>query len=165
MSETPSDLLQLLENLPPASHSLACAWLTRLAANASQAAGPWAQSLGLRFTYLQDGVCRAELTLGKEFHNALGIAHGSIAYALADFTMGGAVFSMVGLERRPVTIEIKMTYHRAVQEGTLFGEGCVIHLGQRIAYLEASVTDQAGERVASASGTFFINQLATAEHT
>jgi acyl-CoA thioesterase len=112
--------------------------------------------IGLRFTELEKGFCRTDLTI-TDFHlNPYGTLHGGVIYAMADTGMGGALSTELEEDQQCSTIEIKINYFKSVRSGRLICETKVIHKGRNIGFLESVIKDEAGRSVASATGTFYI---------
>ena len=90
--------------------------------------------------------------------NPNGVAHGGVAYSLADTTMGGALMSVLGDGLVCATLEIKFNYHVGVSEGRLTCDATVLHQGKRIANIDARLF-QHDRLVGSANGNFAIFAL------
>ena len=118
-------------------------------------ANPFGELIGLRFDDWGNGESRCALDVTPKLMNPNGVLHGAVVYALADTGMGGALISALDGGRYCTTVEIKITYFRAVVSGQLVCESRVVHQGKRLAFLESSVRDGDGP-VARASGTFAI---------
>lgn len=116
---------------------------------------PFGDLIGLHFDSWGDGrsLCRIELT--PKLLNPNGVTHGAVLYAMADTGMGGALLTTLDGGRYCTTVEIKISYFRALRSQRLSCESWVVHRGKRIAFLEAAVSDDDG-LVAQASGTFAI---------
>jgi acyl-CoA thioesterase len=96
------------------------------------------------------------IDIERERHfNPQGVAHGGVAYSLADTAMGGALFSTLDKGFWCATLEIKFNYHVGVREGRLICEASVLHKGKRIANIDARLF-QHDRLVASANGNFAI---------
>jgi len=118
--------------------------------------GPLGRWMGVQFTAWADGRSTCELDLDERFWNLYGIAHGSAAYALADFGMGAAVSSLLQPGQRCVTIEIHMHYLAPVRQARLICDTHVVHMGKHVAFLSSEVRTREGTLVARATGSFFI---------
>jgi acyl-CoA thioesterase len=118
--------------------------------------GPLGRWMGVQFTAWGDGRATCELDLDERFLNLYGIAHGSAAYALADFGMGAAATSLLQPGQRCVTIEIHMHYLAPVRHGRLICDTHVVHMGKHVAFLSSEVRTHEGTLVARATGSFFI---------
>lgn len=151
---TQARLAALLDALPGETHDLATSFLSSLAEGSAQPGGPFARLLGVRFTALEGGRCTAELDVVPHLLNPLGIAHGGVAFALADYACGGAALSALG-EPRFVTQDMQIRYHGPARAGRLVAAAGTVHKGSRTITTECRVT-QNGILVASVTGTFAI---------
>lgn len=116
----------------------------------------FARALGLQMVERGDGRCTMAIDIERERHfNPNGVAHGGVAYSLADTAMGGALMSMLEDGLVCATLEIKFNYHVGVREGRLTCEATVLHQGKRIANIDARLY-QDGRLVSSANGNFAI---------
>ncbi|AMG74618.1 PaaI family thioesterase [Sphingopyxis granuli] len=116
----------------------------------------FARMLGLQMVERGGGRCTMAIAIDSERHfNPQGVAHGGVAYTLADTAMGGALSSLLGDDQWCATLEIKCNYHVGVREGLLTCEAQVIHRGKRIANIDARLF-QDGRLVSSANGNFAI---------
>jgi uncharacterized protein (TIGR00369 family) len=94
-----------------------------------------------------------------EFHyNPLGNVHGGVTATLLDTVMGCAIHSQLQEGQGYTTLEIKVNYLRplTVENGIVYGEGKVIHLGGRVATAEGRVVDETGKIYAHATTTCLI---------
>ena len=100
-----------------------------------------------------ESVCR--LRVGPEHLNPNRVVHGAVLYAMADTGMGDALHPTLESAEMCATIEIKMTYFKAVSSGEILCRTRLINRGKRVAYLESSLF--AGEAlIAKASGSYAI---------
>ena len=116
--------------------------------------GSFTQVLGLAYTAIGDGRCSATLEVQPHLLNPLGIAHGGVAFALADSTCGGAALSALG-ERRLVTQDMQIRYHAPARAGTLVAHAETVHKGSRTITTQCRIT-QNDVLIASVTGTFAI---------
>src|SRR3546814_12955136 len=94
-----------------------------------------------------DGRCTMAIYVDRDRHfNPQGVAHGGVAYSLADTAMGGALHSLLPDGQWCATLEIKFNYHVRVGEGRLTCEAEVRHRGKRVANIDARLY-QAGHLV------------------
>ncbi len=93
----------------------------------------------------------------SDFHlNPVGTIHGGMAATMLDSVIGCAVHTTLPAGGFYSTIEIKVTYLRALtaESGRVLCEGRVLHRGKRIAMAEASMTDEeTGKLIAHATST------------
>lgn len=127
-----------------------------LPGSASMEQFPFASLIGLELEHVERGRCAMGLTVdSRRHHNPQKVVHGSILHALADTSMGMALYTTLPDGQWCATIEIKVSYLRPVVEGRLKAVAEVVNRGKTIAHLEARVT-QGNETLATASGSFAI---------
>ena len=111
----------------------------------------------LEFSLVEVDLGRAvfEGVPGRFAYNPMGIVHGGYAATLLDSACGIATASRLDPGERFTTLELKVAYHRSMDEltGTVRAEGNVVTFGKRIAYCEAKLTDAKGRLIASATST------------
>lgn len=95
---------------------------------------------------------------GEHAYNPLGTVHGGYAATLLDSACGCAVHSRLTEKQAYTTLELKISYHKAMTKNTglLRAEGTVLSLGRRAAFAEAHLIDAEGRLYASATSTLLI---------
>lgn len=116
--------------------------------------GAFAQLIGLEIMEMESGRCTASLEVKQHLLNPHGIAHGGIAYSLADSTSGGAALSVLD-KPRMVTQDMQIRYHGPARPGKIVASADVVHHGQRTITTQCRVA-QNGTLIASCTGTFAI---------
>jgi len=115
----------------------------------------FSELIGCRLQRLEQGVAEVALSLEPQLRNRAGKLHGGVIFSLVDITMGLACSSAQGFDQQSATIECKINYIRAVENGDVLCTARVIHPGRRMLVVEADVYQ--GERlVAKAQGTFAV---------
>ena len=115
----------------------------------------FSELIGCRLQRLEQGVAEVALSLEPQLRNRAGKLHGGAIFSLVDITMGLACSSAHGFDQQSATIECKINYIRAVENGEVLCTARVIHPGRRTLVVEADVYH--GERlVAKAQGTFAV---------
>ncbi|HEV7967650.1 MAG TPA: PaaI family thioesterase [Candidatus Acidoferrales bacterium] len=96
-----------------------------------------------------------------EYYNPLGSIHGGYIAALLDSCMACAVHSTLEAGFSYATLEIKVSYVRAITSdtGEVRAEGKVIHSGKRIATADGRLFDSAGKLYAHGTTTCLILTL------
>lgn len=121
----------------------------------SKGFNPFGELIGLTFEEFGDGSSRCALEVTDELLNPHGVVHGGVIYSMADTGMGAALYSAIEEEELCTTIEIKITYLRAVRSGRLVCDTRVLNQTRKVAALESEI--KSGEElVAKASGTFYV---------
>ncbi|CRM26344.1 PaaI family thioesterase [Pseudomonas fluorescens] len=115
----------------------------------------FSELIGCRLQRLDAGVAEVALSLAPHLRNRGGKLHGGAIFSLVDITMGLACSSAHGFDQQSATIECKINYIRAVEEGDVLCTSRVIHAGRRTLVVEADVY-QDERLVAKAQGTFAV---------
>lgn len=116
---------------------------------------PFADLIGLRLTSSGDGQSVTDVRVTDGLFNPQGVAHGAVAYALADTGMGAALYSLTEPGQLIATIEITIHYFAPVRGGQLVCETRVVNKGRRVATLESEIR-QDDAIVAKALGSYSI---------
>lgn len=100
-------------------------------------------------------------TPDQSTYNPIGTVHGGLVCTLLDSAAGCAIHSVLPAGRGYTSVEIKVNYLKAVRQetGTLTAVGTVVKTGARVGFTEATVTDESGALVATASSTLLIFEL------
>ncbi len=118
---------------------------------------PFVELLGMELLECEAGRAAIALELREELTNSWSVAHGGVTMTLLDVVMAHAARSpnQPGHAESPgvVTIEMKTSFLRAGL-GRLTARGTLLHRTASLAFTEGSVTDEKGELVAHATGTF-----------
>jgi len=100
------------------------------------------------------GVVRAEFDALPRFCHTDGrIVQGGFVTAWLDFTMAQAALRRSAEPVGVASLEIKVNFLQRVGPGRVLAEGRVQRLGRRVAFLEASLFDQDGALLATATST------------
>lgn len=113
--------------------------------------------LGIHETAVAPGVVRCELTVDERHRNIQGVTHGSVAVALLDTAMGHALSGVIAPDEFCSTTQLSVQFLKASRPGDrLTATGRVTKRGRRIAYLEGNCTDDTGDEVSRAHGTWYV---------
>jgi uncharacterized protein (TIGR00369 family) len=108
----------------------------------------------MRIAAVRKGWARLTVAYQPQMTNANGVAHGAVAFALADSAVGTAVAGLLVPGERISTIEMKINFLRPFREGTITAEARIVHKGSQTAVGEVEVIDAGGQPVAKALGTY-----------
>ncbi|MFC7227061.1 PaaI family thioesterase [Salinirubellus salinus] len=115
---------------------------------------PFARELGIEIAEAADGHARGHLSL-EDWHssNPQGmIAHGGVAYSLADTVGGAAAVSANG--RITPTIDMRIDYLTPATGEELHAEADVVRNGNSVATVDVVVTDETDTHIAEARGVY-----------
>jgi uncharacterized protein (TIGR00369 family) len=119
---------------------------------------PFIELLGAELLRFEDGISEIALTLRDELCNSWQVAHGGVVMTLLDVAMAHATRTPRNADEGPdprgvVTIEMKTTFMRPAM-GRVVCTGTLLHRSAALAFCEATLVNEAGERLAHATGTF-----------
>jgi uncharacterized protein (TIGR00369 family) len=100
-----------------------------------------------------EGWARFSFEGRAEFLNPAGFIQGGILAAMLDDTMGPTALLVSGGTAFTATINLNVSYFQPARPGRLFAEGRVLNMGKTIAFLEATISDAAGTKLASATSS------------
>ena len=109
----------------------------------------------MTFDAVSPGESTLRLQVDSKHLNPNDVVHGAVLYAMADTGMGAALYRTLNSGELCATIEIKMTYFKAIASGEVLCRTTLVNRGKRVAYLESSIFS--GEvLIAKATGTYAI---------
>ena len=116
---------------------------------------PFADLLDMRLVEVDAGRVVIESTASNATLNTHGTAHGGFIASLLDSACGLATVSKLGANQHSTTLELKISYHRAITSdaGVIRAEGVVVSIGRRVAFAEARLRDASGRLAATATST------------
>ena len=114
--------------------------------------------MGFDLVEVDEGRAVFEGTPGEEVYNPIGTVHGGYAATLLDSACGIAVHSRLAPEQGYTTLDLKVSYHKAMtsKTGLVRAEGQVVSFGRRAAFAEARLTDTRGRLLASATSSLLV---------
>lgn len=125
---------------------------------ASGRAPPIARTLRFDLVEVERGRAVFRGTPGEHAYNPIGAIHGGYAATLLDSALGCAVHSCLDAGQAYTTLELKVSYHKALtrETGPVDAEGKVLTIGRRVAFAEARLVDAQGRLYASATSTLLV---------
>jgi uncharacterized protein (TIGR00369 family) len=121
---------------------------------------PFVELLGFEMRLFDGGLSELAYAPKPEHLNSFSVTHGGALMTLLDVTMAVAARS-VQKDMGVVTIEMKTSFMQPAR-GALVGKGHLMHRTATMAFVEATVFDQAGRSCAHATGTFkYVRRLPT----
>lgn len=115
-------------------------------------------ALDFKLVDVQEGVVTFEGIPGEHAYNPIGSVHGGYAATLLDSACGCAVHSKLSASQTYTTLELKVSYLRAMTKdtGPVRAEGRVVNFGRRVGFAEATLKDANGKVYATATSTLLI---------
>lgn len=113
----------------------------------------FSQWLGIRVESVSQGFCRISLTLRKEMLNGFGIAHGGIAFSLADSALA---FASNSHNKKSLVLDTSMSFTSPAREGdVLTAVAEELNSTRSTGIYDVWVTNQEGKKIAVFRGTVF----------
>ena len=113
----------------------------------------FSQWLGIEVLEIATGFCKLKMKVRKEMTNGFDIAHGGIAYSIADSCLAFAANSD-GVQS--VSIETSISHTKKVMSGdTLIAQAKEINKGGKTALYYITITNQDNIEIAHFKGTVF----------
>jgi uncharacterized protein (TIGR00369 family) len=114
--------------------------------------------MGMTLESVASGTATFSCLPDESHYNPIGAVHGGFVCTALDSAAGCAVQTTLPARTGYTSLEIKVSYLRAVSTttGPLTVVGTVIKPGSRIAFAEAVVLDGQGRTVATASSTLLV---------
>lgn len=116
---------------------------------------PLLDSLGIQLTSVGPGHCTFELDVQPRHLNRQGTLQGGVSATMLDAACGYAGLQEEdGTLGQAVTLMLTVSYLGKARAGRLRAVGSVTRAGRRIYFSSAELLTEAGERIATAQGTF-----------
>jgi len=117
---------------------------------------PFHKWAGMELVSVGDGQAEVGLRLEEHHFNPQRIVHGGVIAAVADTSIGLALRSMLrpGMTHR--TAQLNVHFLAKGEGDRIIARGQSLHLGQRMGYGEAEVSDNSGRLLARATATFIV---------
>jgi uncharacterized protein (TIGR00369 family) len=114
--------------------------------------------MGMTLESVGPGTATFRCVPDESHYNPIGSVHGGFVCTALDSAAGCAVQTTLPAGTGYTSLEIKVSYLRAVSAGTgpLTVVGTVVKPGSRVAFAEAVVLDGQGRTVATASSTLLV---------
>ena len=113
----------------------------------------FSQWLGIEIIEVKDGHCKLKMTVRKEMLNGFQIAHGGIAYSLADSALA---FASNSHGRKSLSVETSISHTVSVKEGEVLTVATKeLSLSDKIGVYLITIINQNNEDVAYFKGTVY----------
>lgn len=120
-----------------------------------------AVTLGLAAVSVERGKVVFAGTPGPNALNPMGVIHGGYAATMLDSCMGCAVMTALEAGTGYTTLELKVSYVRALdlRSGELRATGRTLQVGRRVAFAEGEIRDAADRLIAHGTTTCLVFPL------
>ena len=113
----------------------------------------FSQWLGIEIIDVSEGFCQLKMTIRKEMLNGFQIAHGGIAYSLADSALA---FASNSHGRKSLSVETSISHTVSIKEGDVLTVATKeLLLSDKIGVYLITIINQSNEEVAYFKGTVY----------
>jgi acyl-CoA thioesterase len=113
----------------------------------------FSQWLGIEIIDVSEGFCQLKMIVRKEMLNGFQIAHGGIAYSLADSALA---FASNSHGRKSLSVETSISHTVSVKEGNVLTAATEeLSLSDKIGVYLITITNQNNQKVAYFKGTVY----------
>jgi len=113
----------------------------------------FSQWLGIKIVELSEGNCQLQMPVRSEMLNGFQIAHGGIAYSLADSALA---FASNSHGRKSLSVETSISHTVSVKEGNVLTAATEeLFLSDKIGVYLITITNQDNQKVAYFKGTAY----------
>jgi len=113
----------------------------------------FSQWLGIKIIDVSEGFCQLKMTVRKEMLNGFQIAHGGIAYSLADSALA---FASNSHGRKSLSVETSISHTVSIKEGDVLTVVTKeLSLSDKIGVYLITIINQSNEDVAYFKGTVY----------
>jgi acyl-CoA thioesterase len=110
-------------------------------------ANPFFCLTGIDVVKAEPGTAMLTMPVRQDMYNGVGWLQGGMLVAIADEAMALALYPLLEKNEGIVTIAESTSFIKGVQKGTVLAEARVIKKGRRVAFMEAEVWADDGEKV------------------
>jgi uncharacterized protein (TIGR00369 family) len=123
------------------------------------AASNSAKQFGFELTLAEPGRVVLRMPVDERHLQVHLVVHGGVLAALADTAGGLATYMAYPRGVRVATVEMKINYLEAIEDGSVEAEARVVRRGKHIAVVDCDVRDHNGRLVGKSLMTFFVSPL------
>ncbi|MDO8873525.1 MAG: PaaI family thioesterase [Methanoregula sp.] len=109
-------------------------------------ANPFFCSMGIDIVSYEAGTAVLQMHVRPDMHNGVGWLQGGMLVALADEAIALALYTLLTEHEGIATISESTSFVKGVREGVITAEAKVIKKGRRVAFAEAEVFLDDGEK-------------------
>jgi uncharacterized protein (TIGR00369 family) len=110
-------------------------------------ANPFFCMMGIDIVNYEAGTAVLKMQVRPEMHNGVGWLQGGVLVALADEAIALALYTQLNENEGIATISESTSFVKGVREGVIVAEAKIIRKGRRVAFAEAEVFIDNGEKM------------------
>ena len=109
-------------------------------------ANPFFCLTGIDIVSAEPGIAVLTMPVRPDMHNGVGWLQGGMLVAIADEAMALALYPLLEKNEGIATIAESTSFIKGIRKGTILAEARVIKKGRRVAFMEAEVREDDGEK-------------------
>jgi uncharacterized protein (TIGR00369 family) len=109
-------------------------------------ANPFFCLTGIDIVNAEPGIAVLTMEVRPDLYNGVGWLQGGMLVAIADEAMALALYTLIEKNEGIATIAESTSFIKGVRKGTILAEARVIKKGRRVAFMEAEVWADDGEK-------------------
>lgn len=102
------------------------------------------QDLGYVIDVIQPGLTEGHLDFKEKHEQQNGFLHGGIISTLCDMACGFAAYTLVDEGTQVFTVELKVSFLRTTEAGTVYAKGWIVKPGRMFHFCEGEVFERQG---------------------
>jgi uncharacterized protein (TIGR00369 family) len=110
-------------------------------------ANPFFCLTGIDIVHVEAGKTLLRMPVRPDMHNGVGWLQGGMLVAIADEAMALALYPLLEKDEGIATIAESTSFIKGIRKGTILAEARVIKKGRRVAFMEAEVWADEGEKI------------------
>ena len=110
-------------------------------------ANPFFCSMGIDIVSYEAGTAVLRMQVRPDMHNGVGWLQGGMLVALADEAIALALYTLLEENEGIATISESTSFVKGIREGVIVAEAKIIKKGRRVAFAEAEVFIDNGEKM------------------
>jgi len=115
---------------------------------------PFAKLLGIELEQIDTGTATLAFEIRPELKQNTGVVHGGAIASLIDSATAFAIISLLPPDERATTVDLTISYLRALNRGRARATARVLRAGKRLIVVSAELHDEAGNLAATALSTY-----------
>ena len=112
-----------------------------------RSANPFFCLTGIDIVKAEPGIAVLTMPVRPDMHNGVGWLQGGMLVAIADEAMALALYPLLLKNEEIATIAESTSFIKGVRKGTIRAEARVVKKGRRVAFMEAEVWVDDGEKI------------------
>ena len=111
-----------------------------------RSANPFFCLTGIDIANAEPGIAVLTMTVRPDMHNGVGWLQGGMLVAIADEAMALALYPLLEKNEGIATIAESTSFIKGIRKGRILAEARVVKKGRRVAFMEAEVWADDGEK-------------------